>query len=225
MKDVAFILHPSSFILLSSSPFPPAKVCGIFCSKEVCGMAIEFRCNQCGRLLRTGDDTAGLMAQCPECGSQTPIPVPAAETVVTPVDIEPLEPTTPGSPISGSAGSTPFGAGPAESDAGENPYHSPSQYGPTLFEQDPCRKQATIALVLGSVGIILSMFCCFCFPVGFVVSAAGLVFGIIGLRSQTNRNFAVIGIVLSGAGMALAIVAGGFFLLSSVFENHQHPLR
>jgi hypothetical protein len=41
-------------------------------------MSIEFNCKQCGRLLRTGDDTAGRMAQCPECGSQTQVPIPAA---------------------------------------------------------------------------------------------------------------------------------------------------
>jgi phage FluMu protein Com len=37
-------------------------------------MAIEFRCSQCQRLLRTGDDTAGKQAQCPECGAITTIP-------------------------------------------------------------------------------------------------------------------------------------------------------
>ncbi len=30
-------------------------------------MPIEFRCLQCGKLLRTGDDTAGKQAKCPEC--------------------------------------------------------------------------------------------------------------------------------------------------------------
>jgi hypothetical protein len=37
-------------------------------------MPIEFRCSKCGRLLRTDDDTAGRMAQCPECGGQTQVP-------------------------------------------------------------------------------------------------------------------------------------------------------
>jgi hypothetical protein len=37
-------------------------------------MSIEFRCSRCGKLLRTGDDTAGRMAQCPECGAQTQVP-------------------------------------------------------------------------------------------------------------------------------------------------------
>lgn len=38
-------------------------------------MSIEFHCSRCGRLLRTGDDTAGRLAQCPECGAQTQVPV------------------------------------------------------------------------------------------------------------------------------------------------------
>jgi hypothetical protein len=41
-------------------------------------MAIEFRCSSCGRLLRVGDEAAGKMAQCPECGAQSTIPFPVA---------------------------------------------------------------------------------------------------------------------------------------------------
>ena len=43
-------------------------------------MPIEFRCGQCGKLLRTGDETAGKRAKCPSCG--TVQPVPAAGTAV-----------------------------------------------------------------------------------------------------------------------------------------------
>lgn len=42
-------------------------------------MAIEFRCRQCGRLLRTPDDAVGKPAQCPECGGLTKVP-PTSET-------------------------------------------------------------------------------------------------------------------------------------------------
>jgi phage FluMu protein Com len=41
-------------------------------------MAIEFRCTQCGKLLRTGDDTAGRQAKCPQCGTVMSIPVAGA---------------------------------------------------------------------------------------------------------------------------------------------------
>src|SRR5262245_12454820 len=32
-------------------------------------MAIEFRCVQCQKLLRVGDDAAGKKARCPDCGT------------------------------------------------------------------------------------------------------------------------------------------------------------
>jgi hypothetical protein len=41
-------------------------------------MPIEFRCSQCGKLLRTGDDTAGRQAQCPECEAIGTVPTPPA---------------------------------------------------------------------------------------------------------------------------------------------------
>ena len=39
-------------------------------------MPIEFHCTGCGRLLRTGDDTVGKRAKCPQC--ETVVTVPAA---------------------------------------------------------------------------------------------------------------------------------------------------
>ncbi len=42
-------------------------------------MPIEFRCNQCGTLLRTGDDTGGKQAKCPTCGTVMPIPTSTPE--------------------------------------------------------------------------------------------------------------------------------------------------
>jgi phage FluMu protein Com len=37
-------------------------------------MPIEFRCQQCGKLLRTPDETAGRQARCPECGAINVVP-------------------------------------------------------------------------------------------------------------------------------------------------------
>ncbi len=37
-------------------------------------MPIEFYCTECRCLLRTGDETAGKQARCPECGAIVPIP-------------------------------------------------------------------------------------------------------------------------------------------------------
>jgi DNA-directed RNA polymerase subunit RPC12/RpoP len=49
-------------------------------------MPIEFRCPNCEKKLRTGDDKAGKTAKCPQCG--TPVVVPAATQVAT--DFEPF---------------------------------------------------------------------------------------------------------------------------------------
>ncbi len=56
-------------------------------------MPIEFRCSQCGKLLRTGDDTAGRQAQCPECGTISTVPAPAG----------PQGPSVPPPPLEGSS--------------------------------------------------------------------------------------------------------------------------
>ncbi len=74
-------------------------------------MPIEFRCLQCGKLLRTGDDTAGKQAKCPECGAVMPIP---GETGPKPEMIRDWQDTP----------SSPFGP----SSAAENPYQSPAAF-------------------------------------------------------------------------------------------------
>ncbi len=37
-------------------------------------MAIEFRCTHCNKLLTVGDESAGKMARCPQCGATASIP-------------------------------------------------------------------------------------------------------------------------------------------------------
>ncbi len=112
-------------------------------------MAIEFRCTECNRLLRTQDETAGKKAKCPECGTVVTIPMPGTgaepggapigpappEGADQPSPFGPIEPPSAGagreSPFAGGAApspgaESPFGPG-AAADA-ENPYASPSDY-------------------------------------------------------------------------------------------------
>ena len=72
-------------------------------------MPIEFRCSRCGKLLRTGDDTAGRQAQCPACGTLSMVPTPADTTRTSPL-LAPLGTESSASPdtVPGS----PFGPGP-----------------------------------------------------------------------------------------------------------------
>ncbi|MBN1591282.1 MAG: hypothetical protein JW888_17350 [Pirellulales bacterium] len=72
-------------------------------------MPIEFRCTQCGKLLRTPDATSGQQAKCPACGAVITVPE-----------------TTPG-PASG--GQDSFGAAPGyDAPRSENPYQAPADY-------------------------------------------------------------------------------------------------
>ena len=89
-------------------------------------MAIEFRCTQCNKLLRTGEGTAGKQAKCPECG--TILTVPAAG-IAPPGEVPP--PSAAPTPPPDSQAVSPFGSGAAQPPPfdPENPYAAPSEYG------------------------------------------------------------------------------------------------
>ena len=72
-------------------------------------MVIEFNCPHCEKLLRTGDDKAGLEAKCPGCGD--PLRVPSADEdwdADEEFSFEPSAPapTAPGSPRHSVSGAT-----------------------------------------------------------------------------------------------------------------------
>jgi DNA-directed RNA polymerase subunit RPC12/RpoP len=78
-------------------------------------MTIEFRCDQCSKLLRTTDDKAGATAKCPQCGAPVTVPAPSQRPLDEPYDDEiPTAPRDPGMPgpaarPRGEAGPWPFG--------------------------------------------------------------------------------------------------------------------
>lgn len=91
-------------------------------------MPIEFKCSQCGRLLRTGDETAGRLAQCPQCGSQTQIPQPSQPPATPPADEIPTLQAD-DSPFGGSGNIPPLGGSPFNSQTGSGPYQQSWQAG------------------------------------------------------------------------------------------------
>jgi len=101
-------------------------------------MAIEFRCTQCNRLLRTDDDSVGMPARCPDCGTvQT---VPARETEVPPPP--PPPPETP------------------------NPFQSPGDYGPAPgmpaealrpYALQRVAGPATALIVIAAIGLVFNV--------------------------------------------------------------------
>jgi hypothetical protein len=119
-------------------------------------MPIEFRCGQCGKLLRTGDDTVGRQAQCPECGSLTGVPGPAERTGATP----PLAPLGAGSSASSDATSgNPSGAGQEwrGTQGSQNPYQSPVAYANLVAPAQRVSAPATALIVTGILGICLQV--------------------------------------------------------------------
>ena len=104
-------------------------------------MAIEFRCTQCNKLLRTGEGTAGKQAKCPECGSVVPIPSESTPPPATPPPATPGgdagSPFPPAEPPAGAEPGSPFSpSGPPAADFDpENPYAAPGEYAqaPTTY--------------------------------------------------------------------------------------------
>jgi phage FluMu protein Com len=126
-------------------------------------MPIEFRCSQCGKLLRTGDETAGRQAQCPQCQALTKIPE-SSEASGSPPPLAPLLPESPVSP--GAAAGSPFGPTPEFGTAAgpDNPYQSPSPFvyqGPP-GQPDPYAAQrvsgpATALTVTAILGVVMNV--------------------------------------------------------------------
>jgi len=85
-------------------------------------MPIEFRCTQCGSLLRTPDGSAGRTAQCPQCGARMPIPGAGAEQPSPAERLVIQEPAA-------SEQSAPFAAEDEQAADTMNPYAAPGAYG------------------------------------------------------------------------------------------------
>jgi uncharacterized RDD family membrane protein YckC len=102
-------------------------------------VAIEFRCSQCGKLLRTGDDTAGKQAKCPSCGAILPVPE-LMQTAAAPPAPSPPRGGLPNNPFAAESpfSASPFGAAPASpfAPASDNPYQSPSSFSPPMVGWD-----------------------------------------------------------------------------------------
>ncbi len=52
-------------------------------------MPIEFQCSNCGKPLRTADNTAGKLAKCPKCGAVMTIPSPGGDVAEPPPPVSP----------------------------------------------------------------------------------------------------------------------------------------
>ena len=179
-------------------------------------MAIEFRCGQCGRMLRTGDDTAGKQAQCPECGALTRVPGPVQPPASSLPSLAPLEATT-SLPRSGAPGSpfAPNSPTPGMQDS-QNPYESPSGFDTkveVLYGGQSGRDGMAIAsLVLGLVGF--PMICC-CSVLSLPVGVTAAVLGAVSLQSK-HRQMAIAGMALGALQVTICIALVAFYAYLAV---------
>ncbi len=164
---------------------------------------IEFRCTGCQALLRTKEDAAGRPFNCPKCGAPLTVPSPEMPSAAAPPPFQTSGQPIPPSPSA--TGASPFGPPPPPSPwsappgAEVNPYQSPQAAGTAW--QPPQRRNgmAVASIVLGATSI---PFMCCCSFLGMPLAVAGLVTGILGLKS-TDRGLAIGGIVLSSIGLLL----------------------
>ncbi len=145
-------------------------------------MPIEFRCVRCNKLLRTGDDTAGKQAKCPECGTVMPIPMPGAGPSPPYEPMGRLEAV--GSPFGSAAAAVPPDS--------MNPYQSPAglEAGPLAFA--PAGQIRPTRIVFGEV--FSRTWAVFVDRWLYVLGAAAILF--------------LIGLALSGTMQVLFVVLG-----------------
>jgi hypothetical protein len=159
------------------------------------------------------------MAQCPECGSQTPVPVPPEpeEELLTPSSIEP--------PQADPTPSSPFGAGFGGSQPSQNPYHSPTQPIPLRTDPNDRKGYAIASLTLGIIGLMTGC----CWLLGLPCSIIGLILGLVAMKSSnpSNRTLAIIGVVLSSLGILVGLAAAIFGIVMAINGQvngpHQMP--
>ena len=168
-------------------------------------MPIEFKCQHCGKQLRTPDNSAGKQGRCPHC--QNLMQIPAASTkqaeqaatdpfhdVLGPTQkpaAAPLEDDLFGGSGSqdplGGAASMPhepqvsgFAAGPTQS---ANPYSSPTFGGAAGYGRGSYRPhRGGMVLTLGIIALVMNLFgliffCC-CYPIGWGADLIAMALGI-----------------------------------------------
>lgn len=77
---------------------------------------------------------------------------------------------------------------------------------------------ATAGMVMGILSIATVAGCGLCIPISLIFGILGLIFGIVGRKSQ-KRGRAIAGIVCGSIGLVLSLVVGAFFLLILIFKG------
>ena len=84
-------------------------------------MSIEFRCNQCGQLLRVPDDSGGKHARCPKCQALMVVPLMPGSAAIVPPPLAPAHHEQAAAPVE-TATAPPVPAALAGNAVGESPF-------------------------------------------------------------------------------------------------------
>jgi phage FluMu protein Com len=177
-------------------------------------MPIEFRCANCHKLLRTPDDTAGQTGKCPHCDALMRIPArdgsraePGADGGVAQLVSGPVEILSPYASSEGYAG------GGGYVDSGLRPHHGAISL--------------TFGLLSMAFGMMTTIGCTCCFPIGGVGAAVSIGFGVpaivigmqdlkaikTGTMDASGRSQAMSGMVLGIVGIVLVVLGLVFYVL------------
>jgi phage FluMu protein Com len=177
-------------------------------------MPIEFRCEQCQRLLRVPDQNAGARARCPQCSHVQGVPSAGSDPTTEASDTE-HDRAIPYAHSGGSPSdsSNPFAEHPQPKPFSDgNPYESPysTGYQPTHMTREMARSRVMApAIILMVFGIL-----------GTSVMAFVMVAGIMDVARNGADEDAIFGMFFCGFAllMELTVAIGSLRMLS--LKNH-----
>ena len=164
-------------------------------------MPIEFTCSECGKTLRTPDDSGGKNGRCPDCGSIMVIPAKGGVHSSSPASQK--QPTQKSATESTAEMSDPLGPGaspgprnplgvhapsklPLASPTSRNPYQSPNAaatpYGARPSAPQGPQPKTGVVLTLGTLSLIsavgIYLLVCCCWPLSLLPMLVALGCGI-----------------------------------------------
>ena len=164
-------------------------------------MPIEFTCSECGKTLRTPDDSGGKNGRCPDCGSIMVIPAKGGVHTSSPASQK--QPTQKSATESTAEMSDPLGPGaspgppnplgvhapsklPLASPTSRNPYQSPNAaatpYGARPSGPQGPQPKTGVVLTLGTLSLIsavgIYLLVCCCWPLSLLPMLVALGCGI-----------------------------------------------
>lgn len=169
-------------------------------------MPISAECPQCGKTYHVKDDFAGKKFRCKEC--EGVVSVPAGESSSgDPWDDLELGDYQDSEPADEFAASAPPRRAAGKKRPGSRGKGADSGGKDTI---------AIVALVLGCINLLS-----WCLPLcGLPLSIGGIVCGIMGIGSPSNRVLAIIGLILSVLGLIGTIINAAIGAMMAIEGNH-----